>query len=157
MRQTVVIRRTVLALALLLAACATDDRVGPWYGPGESPVPDGRPLILSVEAGSSHCGWGEVVFLAMAWPLDRPVRGGFMSNPRTRVYVWQPDSAYPQSSLATTPAVVSRMPSDARYTRLHRGSWQLWVSPSRIDTAVFLKGDTTIQRWPFVNKFVGCA
>lgn len=124
---------------------------------GGSPVPDGRPLVISVEAGSSHCGWQHVVFLAMAWPLHRPVRGPFMSDARTHVYVWQPDHAYPSSSLATTPRVVERMPSDARYTGLHRGPWQLWVSPSRIEFAVFLKSDQTIQRWPFVSKFVGCA
>ncbi len=103
-------RRLWVLVALLLGACGNstsqDARVGTWYGPGGSPVPDGRPLVLSVEAGASHCGWQHVVFLAMAWPLDRPVRGGFMSDPRTYVYIWQPDDAYPSSSLATTPRVV---------------------------------------------------
>jgi hypothetical protein len=151
----------MVLVALLFGACgsstAQDGRVGTWYGPGGSPVPDGEPLVLSVEAGASHCGWQHVVFLAMAWPLDRPVRGAFMSDPRTHVYAWQPDDAYPSSSLATTPRVVATMPRDARYTGLHRGPWQLWVSPSRIEFAIFLKSDKTIQRWPFVAKFVGCA
>jgi hypothetical protein len=158
-RQTLTMRRAWVLVPLLLGACGStpqDARVGTWYGPGGSPVPDGQPLVLSVEAGASHCGWQDVVFLAMAWPLDRPVRGGFMSDPRTHVYAWQPDDAYPSSSLTTTPRVVATMPSDARYTGLHRGPWQLWVSPSWIEFAVFLKSDTTIQRWPFVAKFVGC-
>ena len=153
-------RRASVVLALLLTACASahpDDRVGTWYGPGQSPIPDDRPLVLSVEAGSSHCGWDRVIFLTMAWPLDRPVRGPSMGDPRTHVYVWQRDSAYPPSSLATTPATVSAMPSDARYTGLHRGPWQLWVSRSLLETAVFLKAGNTIQRWPFVTDAVFCA
>jgi hypothetical protein len=151
--------RLVLAVVLALSAAACtpgDPRVGTWYDGDGSPVPDGRPLVLSVEAGSDHCSWQRVVFMTMAWPLSEPVRGPSMSDPRTRIYVWEPDGAYPLSSLTMKPREVGSMPANARYTGLHRGSWQLWISHSMLDTAVYVTDGETIQAWARVARFVGC-
>jgi hypothetical protein len=49
----------------------------------------------------------------MAWPLDRPVPGAYMSDRRTKVYVWQTGTAYPSHGLATTPDTVAQLPADA--------------------------------------------
>ena len=156
-------RRTLLIgipVAIVLSWVVVDGAspIGQWFAADGTPLSsEGHPLVLSVERGSGHCGWKGVGFLSLAWPLDRPVPGAFMSNPRTKVYVRQTTSAYPVTSLATTPAIVASMPKDARDTGLHRGSWKLWVSPSQLTRAVFLSSGDTIERWSFVSKFVGCA
>jgi hypothetical protein len=92
----------------------------------------------------------------MAWPLDRPVPGGFGSDPRTRVYVWQTDEAYPTDSLATAPKVVEEMPSDAADTGFHRNDWQLWISEAEFDEAVYLTDGDTIERWAHAKDSLGC-
>jgi hypothetical protein len=147
-------------VAILLSVLVVDGAspIGRWYAADGTPLnPDGHPLVLSVELGSGHCGWQHVAFLALAWPPDRPVPGGFMSDPRTKSYVWQTTSAYPPSSLATTPGVVARLPADAEDTGLHRGTWKLWVSPAQLTTGVFLTSGDTIEHWAFISRFVGCA
>jgi hypothetical protein len=88
-------------VAILLSVLVVDGAspIGRWYAADGTPLnPDGHPLVLSVELGSGHCGWQHVAFLALAWPRHRPVPGAFMSDPRTKSYVWQTTSAYPPSS-----------------------------------------------------------
>lgn len=146
-------------IALLVAATVVGGAspIGQWYRPDGTPVPTGHPLVLAIYTGSSHCGWQNVAFLDMAWPLDRPVPGPYLSSPRTTTYVWQTDPAYPTKGLVTTPSMVPQLPADARDTGLHRGSWHLWVSPSELATGVYLKSGSTIERWAYVSTFFGCA
>jgi hypothetical protein len=148
-----------VAVALALVVVDASSPLGRWYGTdGRLLGPDGHPFVMSVELGPGHCGWQHVAFLTMAWPLDRPIEGPFMmSDPRTRVYVWQTGSAYPRTSLAGTPGTLELTPADARYTGLHRGSWQLWVSPSRLGNGVFLASGDAVERWAYVSSFVDCA
>jgi hypothetical protein len=146
-----------LALVLSATVVGGASPVGQWYAGDGTALPTGHPLVLSVEAGPGHCGEQNVAFLTMAWPLDRPVAGPFMSARRTRVYVWQTSTGYPSRGLATTPGTAARLPSDARDTGLHRGSWHLWVSESELTTGVYLRSGSTIERWAYVSTFFGCA
>jgi hypothetical protein len=41
-------------------------------------------------------------------------------------------------------------------TGFHRDDWQLWVSPEKLDKAVYLRDGDTIERWSYVADFVGC-
>jgi hypothetical protein len=79
-----------------------------------------------------------------------------MEDPRTRVYVWHPSGVEPPTTLATTPSLVPSVPADASYSGIHRGPWQLWVSPSMSKTAIFMTDGDTIQRWAFATAGVGC-
>jgi hypothetical protein len=149
--------RWVLGLAVVATACAgPTGQIGTWYDRDGSPVPEGNPLVLHLWRGSDHCDWQDSLFVAIAWPLIRPVPAPSMGDPRTRVYVWHPEGAEAPITLSTTPSLVRSMPAEARYSGIHRGSWQLWVSPSMSKTAIFMTDGDIIQRWAFATSGVGC-
>ncbi len=112
---------------------------------------------MQVVRGSDHCSWEHVLFMSIAWPLDQPVATYEEWDGRVRTYVWQTDDAYDRENLATEPATVMSMPVDAYYTDLHRGSWELWISPAHLDRAVFVTDGDTIQRWAFAEIEPACA
>ena len=142
---------------MVAAACGgPTGQIGTWYDRDGSPVPEGNPLVLHLWRGSDHCDWQDSLFVAIAWPLSRPVPGSYMGSPRTRVYVWHPNGVESPTTLATTPSIVQAMPADARDSGIHRGPWRLWISPSMSKTAIFMTDGDIIQRWAFATTGVGC-
>ncbi len=70
--------------------------------------------------------------------------------------MWQTNDAYERQAMATSPAVIEQMPSDAEDSGLQRGRWHLWISPERLDTAVFISDGAIIQRWAYTPEPVAC-
>jgi hypothetical protein len=108
-------------------------------------------LVIHTMNGLSHCDWESVVFLDMSWPpgtiVGEHIRDGFAKG-TYRQYVRDPDGVLEDFEFATTFAENAPLPSDARPTGLHRGPWQLWVSPSESDRAAYLVKGGKAERWP---------
>ena len=148
-------------IASLITACQTaaDEQAGRWFDRNGSPVPNGygnAPLVLSVDFGPGHCNWQDTVFMHMAWPLDQPA-GDHLDQDHVRAYVWQTDDAFAPESLTSEPRVVPQMPADAQRTGFHRGDWELWISRSHLDEAVFVTDGDTVQSWAYSEVPPACA
>jgi hypothetical protein len=159
-----------IAGLLLLASCVSSDRpppplpdaigqtVGAWLDSEDKPLPRGQPFVMDVWQGLTHCGWGRLVFLVIAWPLGTEVPGGFMSDPHTRMFVRLSTTGdLPASYFATTFDGRATLPANARDTGYRRNGWHLWVVDAAIDRAVWLVHDETVERWPAAKEIIACA
>ncbi len=131
--------------------------IGTWYDVDGNPTysREGRGwyLELHVIEGPEHCGWQSAALLRLAWPLGSASTGGEMA---TRLYVRDPDGVLPTAGSAPLD-LAATLPEDAAYVGYHRGPWELWVSPSEVDDAVYLVAGegAVIERWPRSPE-VGC-
>jgi hypothetical protein len=131
--------------------------VGTWNGPDGEPLPTGRPFVMDVSRGPTHCGWEDHLFLILSWPLGTLVRGPFMSSRHTHMFVRTSGaSSELDSSLATTFDPDAELPLAARDTGFTREGWHLWVDDSRIDRAVWLVNGDTVERWPAATEMFAC-
>ncbi len=154
-----------VALAIVLAGSITgsSSMTGVWYGIDGRSLPNGlgqsaqAQLVMSVEQGPVHCGWGSVLFLDLAWPPGRVVSLPLHKGDQELGYVRDPAGRYPTKGLATSFDGSVSLPAVAGYTGFHRGTWQLWVIPSERNVAVWMKSGDTVERWPFNISPFGCA
>ncbi|MDP8956088.1 MAG: hypothetical protein M3N24_03900 [Actinomycetota bacterium] len=163
-------------LALALAAGAgillamrdiNSSLVGPWKDPTGRILPDrsATRLVLKVVAGPDACGLGGMTFLTMAWPPGTVVRAPTFHDfrrGRAREYIRDPDGAIQKLgpwTLAATFDPEANLPPDASPTGFHKGPWQLWISPSDADRAIYLVTDDKVERWPraHVKRQIACA
>ena len=162
-------------LALSLAAGAgiilairdvNSSLTGPWKDPAGETLPHRSTgtLVLQVVDGANACGLDGSTFLSMSWPpgtvLRAPTFDDFRRD-RAREYIRDPDGAIQRLGpwrLAATFDPDANPPPDASPTGFHRGPWQLWISPSDADRAVYLVTDDKVERWPraHVKRQFGC-
>ena len=150
------------AVAILLAGSITGSSslTGPWFDA------EGRQLLgtngspytasVSIARGPSHCGWDSVLLLGLRWPLGHVPQAPHR-NDNILPYIKDPRGAY--ADARKYPAAFdgsAQLPADARATGYHRGTWELWVSPSRIHEGVWLKSGSTIEEWPYDASPIGC-
>ncbi len=132
--------------------------VGPWTDAQGRRLPDGIsdpkngfPLSLHTLKGSSHCDWESVIFLHMSWPPGTVLRsqiGDDYETGRFRQYIRDPNGALGEAYLTAGFDSNARLPSDARRTGFRRGPWELWISPTEDDRAVYVVKDGEAERWP---------
>src|SRR5215208_6731553 len=129
---------TLAGLLLLLASCsssseppprlpgAIQETVGGWFDSQGKPLPRGHPFVMDVWQGPTHCGWGNLVFLAISWPLGTRVPGAFMSNRHTRMFVRLSTTGdLPTTSFASAFDGNATLPGGARDTGYQRDGWHL--------------------------------
>jgi immunoglobulin-like protein involved in spore germination len=130
-------------------ASATESVEGTWVDGNGVPLPAGSPdaagTVLFVFRGAEHCQWQSVTFMHLGWPV------GTVSNSpdQWRQYVRDPLGRFDDGALHVGYLSDTSLPSDAADTGYHRGPWQLWVSPSQADDAVFVVDADTgaVERW----------
>lgn len=118
---------TIAGLLLLLASCASgipsppplpgaiQETVGAWFDSKGKALPRGQPFVMDVWQGPTHCGWGNLVFLVISWPLGTEVPGGFMSDQHTRMFVrLSTTGSLPASDFASTFEGSATLPTGAR-------------------------------------------
>jgi hypothetical protein len=162
---------TIGGLLLLLASCvssssdppppplpgAVGEMIGEWLDSEGKVLPRGQPFVMEVTQGPTHCGWGRLVFLLISLPLGTEVPGGFMSDPRTKMFVRLSTTGdLPASYFASTFDGSATLPANARDTGYHRNGWHLWVVDRAIDRAVWLVHDDTVERWPAATESIAC-
>ncbi len=146
-----------ILIGLLFYQWRANSIVGPWADAKGNRLPDGTsdarngfPLMIHTFNGDRHCYWESVVFLHMSWPpgtvLTGPVGDDFEEG-RFRQYVRDPSGVLGDWFARNFDPDAS-LPRSARPTGLRRGPWELWVSPSEADRAVYLLKDGMAERWP---------
>lgn len=132
--------------------------VGTWYDEAGNPTyfrdAEGWHLELHVIEGAEHCGWQSASFLTLAWPLGSVVRDG---GGDTRSYVRDPEGVLAGDFEVPPPDLFATLPDDATLTGYHRDEWQLWVSPSEVDQAVYFVAGSVVERWPRSEQLIACA
>jgi hypothetical protein len=133
---------------------------GAWYDGQGNPTyyhdEEGWHLTLHVIQGAEHCGWQSASFLTLAWPLGSDVQQ--MGDGDARQYVRDPNDAVGGDFDVPPPDLHAGLPADARSTGYQRGDWQLWVSDTDVDEAVYLvAADGTVERWPRAPTIAACA
>src|SRR4051794_20814633 len=131
---------------------------GRWYDSNGTPLPDGMdraanfPLTMHVLQGAEDCGWQSATFMNLAWPL------GSVTHDANgiREYVSDPNGLFSREELSRRYGLRFSLPDDATYTGYHRGEWQLWVSSTHIDEAVYVVGPGAIQAWPRAKHLILC-
>jgi hypothetical protein len=145
----------VVIIGVLFYQWRANSIVGPWTDANGKRLPDGTsdarngfPLVIHTFNGDGHCDWESVVFLHISWPpgtVYGPV-GDDSRAGRFRQYVRDPNGAL--GNLARHFDPNASLPRDARPTGLHRGPWELWISPAEAERAVYLLKDGQVERWP---------
>jgi hypothetical protein len=140
------------------APSTTEGLEGIWFDGNNQPLPDGSPdvagTVLFVFRGADHCQWQSVTFMHIGWPV------GTLSNAEGdwRQYVRDPKGLFDDGALHVGYLSDTSLPSDAADTGYHRGPWQLWVSPSQADDAVFVVNADTgaVERWSRATPPILC-
>lgn len=163
---------TSWGVTLLLASCVgssfdpppsplpvdLQSAVGTWYDSNGAPLPQGRPFVMTVWRGPTHCGWEDLLFLVISWPLGTEVRGPYLGSRDTRTFVrLSSTNDFAPSDFASTFDANAALPPGAYDTGYNRDGWHLWASDSRIGDAVWLVHDDSVERWPAEKRLIGCA
>jgi hypothetical protein len=128
--------------------------LGPWCdanGQGRvvldgDDVPRDQGSAISVFAGASHCGWEDLRFLAVGWPV------GSVIDPWTAGrYVRDPAGELTDGGFRAD----AELPDDAVSTGITNGRATIWTSDSIGRRAIFLAVDGRVERWP--RTWAGCA
>jgi hypothetical protein len=144
---------SVLLVALIAVACETQSppqsRVSPpsWLHGSESV----NPQVVQTFPPPQHCGDMASMFLVIGWPLGHAEPN--LSN--ARWYVRDP-APFMKGLLLGEFAVDVTPPQDARYSDYHNATYQLWLSPSDEDSAVYMKTATSFERWPRAKQALFC-
>jgi hypothetical protein len=100
--------------------------------------------VLAERPGPEHCEWQDTRVLITGEPF-----GARYTKPEnTRHYVRDPAGIYRDQSLVDGFDPDASLPDAARDTGFRRGEVELWIDPDD-DSAVFLKGRTKVERWPW--------
>ena len=123
---------------------------GTWFDRDGQPLPDGSPpgwdgTLLVVFQGAERCRWENASFMHLGWPVGTPST----ASGDWRQYVRDPRGLFDDGALHVGYLSDTALPSDATDTGYHRGPWQLWVSPSQADDAIFVvdTGSGAVERW----------
>lgn len=133
------------AVLMVVAGCGGSDEPTTWEKDGRAV---GASVIESYR-GDDHCGWDEVTFLAVGWPL------GTASDGTSRQYVRDPDGVVADKTLAEYQPSAS-LPDDAEDTGYSGEIGELWLVPENPDLAYIVSGEDDVEAWPRTRQLLGC-
>ena len=103
--------------------------------------------IAQVIKGSAHCGWENVAFVSLGWPIGVP--GSDIEHKRH--YVRDPNDAVDPDGIYHFQAAYdgdAELPADAADTGYRYADAELWISPSDVDEAIYFVRPDVIERLP---------
>ena len=123
--------------------------------PGYAWTRDGHtvsPEELGTIAGPRHCGWQSATFLNIGWPP------GTQSSTaaQARQYIRDPKGVTP-TKLRDSLELHATLPSDARATGYIFEGISIYLSPSDQDSAAYVVGTRSVERWPRSDPMTLCA
>jgi hypothetical protein len=128
--------------------------VGTWYDQAGKPLPNDEPFVMAVWRGAEHCGWEDVLFLQLSWPLGVELPDP-IDDQSYQFVRWSGDDFDP-SNFATTFDADATLPAAAHDTGYQRKGWHLWVADKRIKQAVWLLRGHVVERWPASAYPIAC-
>ncbi|MEV7331895.1 hypothetical protein [Micromonospora sp. NPDC093244] len=133
---------------LVVTACGSGDAEVAYWSNGTD-----QDKAVESYAGSAHCGWQDLTFLHVRWPLT-----GQTGEPANRQYVRDPAG---QLGAEVRASYVPRaeLPADARTTD-YTGpdGQQLWLAPSDADNLAYVvyPRSQRVEAWPRTTQTLGC-
>ena len=128
--------------------------LGPWcqasglgrvmLGPDD--LPRGQSGAISVITGAGHCGWEDLRFLTVGWPIGAPIDPWTAGH-----YVRDPAGELTEGGFRAD----TDLPDDAVSTGITNGRATIWTSDSTGRRAIFVEVDGRVERWP--RTWAGCA
>jgi hypothetical protein len=140
---------TLVALLLSLTSCGGgDESAGVWRRAGR----DVDTLVIQSYRGASHCGWQDVIFLDLGWPLGSRASGG-----NGRMYVRDPGRVLVDEWVGEYEPK-ARLPEDARSTGYASDLGELWLSAGDADSVAYVVSahGKHVEAWPRTKGLVGC-
>jgi hypothetical protein len=127
--------------------------------PAPSPSPGAwllgsKPVDQHVAAtfiGPEHCGLQGTTFLVIGWPL-----GTAENIADARWYLRNPTDFVKREYLLGEFDMNVTPPKDARYTRFHNSTFELWLAPADQDVAAYIKTGGHFERWPRAKRAFFC-
>jgi hypothetical protein len=110
------------------------------------------PDVIVAAAGPEHCQWQSATFLTIGWPLGTPARDAGSA----RQYIRDPLGVVPAHLLAPFEKKID-VPRDARPTGYRYQNIQLYLAPSDQDSAAYLVGPGSVERWPRSDPMTVCS
>jgi hypothetical protein len=94
------------------------------------------------------CDAGHAAVLTVGRPLGMPI-----DRLVRHEYVRDPAGEFSAQGWVTSPYVGDApVPDDAAYTGWTNGNIEIWISPSELEKAIFIKRGDTFERWPRAAK-----
>lgn len=156
--------KRLLVVAVVLAGCSSsvlgdvsiDGYTSTWRGPDGAPAVRGSVLDRTFEvqtiAGSDHCGWEDVVFLIVGWPLGTT----HDTWAESRQYIRDEDGDIDHPTLLSTFDADVDLPEGARSSGYQNEAGELWFGPDNGDEAAYVQLDGRVERWPRTDELLGC-
>ena len=115
--------------------------------------PDGDPVstgVVTMYHGPHHCGWGDVTFLHLGWPVGHEIARD------ARMYVRDPDGILAGRTVATY-VDDAPLPQKARFTGYTSDVGQVWLADD--EEVAYLVSDEDgkqVEAWPRTKTVLGC-
>jgi hypothetical protein len=126
-------------------------RAGTWRTADGQEVPE---QIINSIMGPEHCSWETVTFLRFGMPLGAEKTSGSDTQTFTR-------DPYGDLNRGGWQLVQfdgdAELPDDAEFSGYFNDGVELWISPSRLETEVYMVDGSKVEKWPRMNPRVGCA
>jgi hypothetical protein len=135
----------VCVLLGVLAACGGGDRSTAWDHHGK----EADLSAIESYAGAEHCGWQDVTFLNLRWPLSAT------GSAERRMYVRDPDNVLAEHALGDFSARAT-LPANAEFTGFSSDLGELWVVPDGQEPFAYLVSDDRVEAWPRTDQVLGC-
>jgi hypothetical protein len=107
--------------------------------------------VIQLHPGPEHCGWKDVLFLTIGWPLGR----GAMTSDQAREYVRDPAGTVAETMRGPFQPSVE-LPADAVFTGYRYGTDELWVSAATVDDRVYYVRNDHVEGWPRSPELHAC-
>lgn len=110
-----------------------------------------HPEELAIVAGPEHCEWQSATLMHIRWP---PGTSSSRST-QTRQYVRDPRGVM-SAVLRDRFQFRATLPADARPTGYVYGEFEIFVSPTDQDEAIYVVSPRSVERWPRNNVVGAC-
>ena len=109
--------------------------------------------VITTAAGPEHCGSQSATLMTLGWPpgTPSPTAAG------ARQYVRDPRQALPSRYLKGQLDLHAHLPAGAVATGLGLGALSIYLGPDGGDSAVFVTGRHSVERWPRSDPMTLCA
>ena len=107
--------------------------------------------VLADRPGPEHCGFEDARVIITGIPFG----ARYTDSTNAASYVRDPGNVFDDAATAAALDLDAQLPEGAEDTGLREGGTELWVDPDD-NSAIYLVGQNTVERWPLDPQPAGC-
>jgi hypothetical protein len=107
--------------------------------------------VLADRPGPEHCGFEDARVIITGIPFG----ARYTDSTNAANYVRDPGNVFDDEATAAALDLDAQLPEGAEDTGLREGGTELWVDPDD-NSAIYLVGQNTVERWPLDPEPAGC-